>query len=118
MANANFAIKDLDSSSEWLKRAGAENFEYNQSMKQLQDAMREKGGMVGGGGGDGGMPGGEGEGYTWSQTDDEVEVSVDAPAGTKVRGLLSRWGLHAHGVECSRSNQKGFRDESAAARVA
>ena len=88
MTNGDFTVKDLDSSSDWLKRAGAENFEYNQSMQQLQDAMKEKGGMSSmgmGGGGDGGMPGGEGEGYTWSQTDDEVEVCMDVPAGTKAK---------------------------------
>lgn len=92
MTNADFTVKDLDSSSSWLKRAGAENFEYNKSMQQLQDAMREKGGMAtagfgGGGGGGKGMPGGEGEGYAWSQTDDEVEVSVDVPAGTKAKDV-------------------------------
>ena len=43
MHNADFTVRDLDSSAEWLRRAGSENFEYNQSMKQLQDAMRDKG---------------------------------------------------------------------------
>ena len=77
MRNDDFVVSELNSSSEWLKRASSENYQYNQSMQQLQDAMREKGGMqsVGmGGGGEGGMPSGEGDGYSWSQTDDEVEV--------------------------------------------
>ena len=89
MHNADFTVRDLDSSAEWLRRAGSENFEYNQSMKQLQDAMREKGGMVGslGGDGDGGAPSGEGEGYVWTQTDDEVEVVVNVPAGTKAKDV-------------------------------
>jgi hypothetical protein len=89
MCNVDFYVTDLDSSSEWLKRAGAENFEYNQNMKQLQDAMREKGGMSGGfGNADGGMPGGSGEKYAWTQTDDEVEIVVNAPAGTKARDVV------------------------------
>ena len=89
MRNEDFFIKDLDSSSPWLKQAGAENYEYNKSMQQLKDAMREKGGMssMGMGDGDGGMPGGDGDGYTWSQTDDEVEVSIEVPAGTRARDV-------------------------------
>mmetsp|Transcript_20123 Transcript_20123/g.50151 ORF Transcript_20123/g.50151 Transcript_20123/m.50151 type:complete len:378 (-) Transcript_20123:37-1170(-) len=89
MRNEDFFIKDLDSSSPWLKQAGAENYEYNKSMQQLKDAMREKGGMssMGMGDGDGGMPGGDGDGYTWSQTDDEVEVSMEVPAGTRARDV-------------------------------
>ena len=88
LANVDFTVKELDSGSEWLKRAGVENYQYNQSMQQLQDAMREKGGLaMGGSGGDDGMPGGDSDGYSWSQTDDEVELSVDVPEGTKSRDV-------------------------------
>ena len=38
-------------------------------------------------GGDGVMPGGEGDDYAWSQTDDEVEMVVDVPAGTKAKDV-------------------------------
>ena len=31
--------------------------------------------------------GGEGDGYAWSQTDDEVEMVVDVPAGTKAKDV-------------------------------
>lgn len=84
MTNVDFLVGDLDSSSAWLKAAGAENLEYSRSMKQLEDVMREKGGMQTMGG-DGGMPGGTEDGYSWSQTDDEVEVAVGVPAGTKAK---------------------------------
>ena len=91
MHNVDFFVRDLDSSAAWLRNAQSENFAHNQSMQQLQDAMREKGGMVGGlGGGDdggGGFPCGSGEGYAWTQTDDEVEVVVTVPAGTKARDV-------------------------------
>ena len=45
--------------------------------------------MVGslGGDGDGGAPSGEGEGYVWTQTDDEVEIVVNVPAGTKAKDV-------------------------------
>jgi HSP20 family molecular chaperone IbpA len=90
MVNVDFTVAELDSDAAWLKSAGAENYQYNQSMQQLQDAMREKGGMAGGfgaGGGDGGMPGGEGDGYAWSQTDDEVEIVIEVPEGTKAKDV-------------------------------
>jgi len=90
MHNVDFHVRDLDSSADWLRSAQSENFAHDQSMKQLQDAMREKGGMVGGLGGDddgGGFPRGSGEGYAWTQTDDEVEVVVNVPAGTKARDV-------------------------------
>lgn len=87
MHNSDFSVSEMDSSSQWLKQATSENVEFNQSMRQLQDAMREKGGMVGDLGGDGGLPGGTGEGYLWSQTDDEVELTVDVPDGTKAKDL-------------------------------
>ena len=81
--NVDFTVDDLDSQSAWLRAASAENVAHDQAMRQLQDAMREKGAMVGGGGD--GMPGGAGEGFAWTQTDDEVELSVDVPPGTKAR---------------------------------
>ena len=90
MVNVDFTVAELDSDAAWLKSAGAENYQYNQSMQQLQDAMREKGGMAGGfgaGDGNGGMPGGEGDGYAWSQTDDEVEMVVEVPEGTKAKDV-------------------------------
>ena len=83
--NVDFTVDDLDSQSAWLRAASAENVAHDQAMRQLQDAMREKGAMVGGGGD--GMPGGAGEGFAWTQTDDEVELSVDVPPGTKARDV-------------------------------
>ena len=60
-------------------------------MSELQAAMKDKGGMTtigfGEESGDGEMPKGEGDGYRWSQTDDEVEVVVDAGEGTKAKDV-------------------------------
>ena len=82
MRNVDFAVADISVGSEWLRAAASENYRYNQSMSELQAAMKDKGGMTtigfGEGSGDGEMPKGEGDGYRWSQTDDEVEVVVDA----------------------------------------
>ena len=58
-------------------------------MKQLQDAMREKGGWSGvwAATATARAPSGEGEGYVWTQTDDEVEIVVNVPAGTKAKDV-------------------------------
>ena len=91
MRNVDFAVADISVGSEWLRAAASENYRYNQSMSELQAAMKDKGGMTtigfGEGSGDGEMPKGEGDGYRWSQTDDEVEVVVDAGEGTKAKDV-------------------------------
>ena len=91
MCNVDFAVKDLSVGSDWLRSAAAENYKHNQSMSELQAAMKDKGGMTtvgfGGTSGDGEMPKGEGEGFKWTQTDDEVEVVVDAGEGTKAKDV-------------------------------
>jgi HSP20 family molecular chaperone IbpA len=87
MRNVDFAVNDLDSSSDWLRRAASENVLHDQSMDQLRDAMRGKGGAPSGGDGDGGMPGGEGGNYRWSQTDDSIELIVDVPLGTRAKDV-------------------------------
>lgn len=88
MMNVDFTVAELDSSSPWLKHAGNENAAYQQSMRQVQDAMREKGGMQTiSMTGDDGFKEHEEEGYRWSQTDDEVEVAVAVTPGTKAKDI-------------------------------
>ena len=96
MCNVDFAVKDLSVGSDWLRSAAAENYKHNQSMSELQAAMKDNGGMTtvgfGGTSGDGEMPKGEGEGFKWTQTDDEVEVVVDAGEGamTQTKFVLGK----------------------------
>ncbi|KAJ1488670.1 hypothetical protein T484DRAFT_1938693 [Baffinella frigidus] len=73
MRNVDFPLKDLDSSAQWLSRAAAENYEYGMDMRQLKDAMEAtQGGAVSA------DSSGEkqGDGYTWSQSEADVDITV------------------------------------------
>ena len=97
MRSVDFELSDLDSSAPWMRAATMENVEYSKGLKELEAAMASKGGlekinMTGDGNvaayADGnGMPSGSGENYRWCQTEDEVEVSVDAPPGTTAKSI-------------------------------
>ena len=90
MRNVDFELRDLDSSAAWMRAATMENVEYSKGLKDLEAAMNKNGGLekINMTGDDGvaksgnGMPGGAGDNYRWSQTEDEVEVDVDVPPGT------------------------------------
>ena len=87
MRSVDFPLSDLDSSAKWMRMATMENVEYNKGLKELESAMARNGGMETikmGGAPDASesMPTGQGDGYRWNQTEDEVEVSVDVPPGT------------------------------------
>ena len=77
--NVDFKVSDMDSNSEWLKRAATENIEYNMEMQRLAATMKEKGVDA-----DDKSKNLEGEdavqGYTWTQNDDDLEVVVDVPS--------------------------------------
>jgi hypothetical protein len=82
MYNIDFTVKDLDSSAAWMKRAAAENYDYGLGMAELRDKMGDQ--LVGGG-----QPAEdegtikEGDGYTWSQGEEDVEIMVDGGEGIK-----------------------------------
>jgi len=82
MYNIDFTVKDLDSSAAWMKRAAAENYDYGLGMAELRDKMGDQ--LVGGG-----QPAEdegtikEGDGYTWSQGEEDVEITVDGGEGIK-----------------------------------
>jgi hypothetical protein len=74
MRNIDFLISDMDSSSDWVKTAPAENYQYSLGMKEIEKALNSKGEgsstMKMGGYEDGDMPGGTDPNgnFTWSQT--------------------------------------------------
>lgn len=91
MRSVDFPLSDLDSSAQWMRMATMENVEYSEGLKELEAAMGKNGGLekinmtgdacnVASTGN--GMPSGKGVNYRWSQTEDEVEVSVDVAPGT------------------------------------
>eukprot|EP00668_Euglena_longa_P001246 GGOE01001475.1.p1 GENE.GGOE01001475.1~~GGOE01001475.1.p1 ORF type:complete len:292 (+),score=50.88 GGOE01001475.1:16-891(+) len=77
--NVDFLVQDLNSSSEWLKRAAAENIEYNMELSRLKAAMEEKG--LKADDKEGNLQGSDRQGgYSWLQSDDQVEVVIDIPS--------------------------------------
>eukprot|EP00669_Euglena_mutabilis_P010330 TRINITY_DN5084_c0_g1_i1.p1 TRINITY_DN5084_c0_g1~~TRINITY_DN5084_c0_g1_i1.p1 ORF type:complete len:294 (+),score=50.82 TRINITY_DN5084_c0_g1_i1:45-926(+) len=76
--NVDLKVGDLDSSSEWLKRAALDNIEYNMEVGRLKDTMAAKG-MKPDAKEDRLRGQDTTRGYSWSQEDDQMEVSVDIP---------------------------------------
>jgi len=81
--NVDFKLADMDPAAEWAMTAMRENMARQQAN----------------GGAEGGISaeelatkGGEGDGYTWSQTEDEVEILIAAPAGTKGKDVKAKFG--------------------------
>lgn len=92
---ADFTLADMSSDAPWLLSAPAQNYEHAVATKKLHDSM-----------GDGfqhiklneGMDGtdltsGGGEGYTWTQTSEEVEVVIPVAAGVKAREVHVKYGV-------------------------
>jgi len=112
MRSVDFYLHEMDSSAKWLKLAPMENAEYSLSMKELENAMNTKNGAgmqrinMGGGtndiDGDGQMPSGDGEGYRWEQTEDEVEISVYVPENVTAKEI--KVGFNADSI-CVKNKQ-------------
>eukprot|EP00667_Euglena_gracilis_P021185 EG_transcript_23119 len=95
--NVDFHVHDLDSSSEWLKRAAAENIEYNMEVNRLKAAMEEKGLKADDKAAN--LQGSDAQkGYSWSQSDDQVEVVVDLPADVGKGDIKVKFGTAAVAV--------------------
>jgi len=74
--NMSFKLGELDTSSLWIRRAGTENLEFQKATRPEEHAEAQAGGV-------GDAPAsGEGDGYSWRDEAEEVEVLVQMPAGT------------------------------------
>ena len=92
MRNGDFFIKDLDSSNDWIKTAPEENYKYGIGMKEVEAALNSKGNSQQiklGGFDEGEMPRGAAPdgSYSWTQTNDDVEVVVPLQPGTRAKDL-------------------------------
>lgn len=84
MRNVDLRVEETSSSADWLRRAATENYDYSLGMRQIHDAIEAKGGAVIGRGKDDGEERTSSDGaYRWSQTDQDVEISVPVPEDTK-----------------------------------
>lgn len=90
--NLDFTVSDLDSSNDWLKAAPAENYEYNLAMQDMNNALSAQQNVqqvnMGGNGSNGSFPEGSHEGYSWTQTSDDVEICVTIPDGTRAKDVI------------------------------
>mmetsp|Transcript_19451 Transcript_19451/g.45480 ORF Transcript_19451/g.45480 Transcript_19451/m.45480 type:complete len:335 (-) Transcript_19451:37-1041(-) len=83
--NVDFSVGDLDSGSSWLKTAMAENMEYGVQAAKMRQQMAERGGLAEVGGK---LPDEQQcTGYSWKQNEEEMEVNVPVPEGTKKAAL-------------------------------
>ena len=94
MRNVNFELSELDSSSVFLRSAPSENTQYQMAMADYEKAAKaataEATGRAARGGAAGSSkslePTGPGS-YKYSQTADDVEVTVMMPEGTVKKGI-------------------------------
>lgn len=78
--NVDFLIQELEPTSLWIRRAPVENLEFQKESKPEQHAEAQAGMKDG-------PAGGEGEGYSWKDEGEEVEVSVTIEKGTPKRDV-------------------------------
>mmetsp|Transcript_54637 Transcript_54637/g.111565 ORF Transcript_54637/g.111565 Transcript_54637/m.111565 type:complete len:338 (-) Transcript_54637:502-1515(-) len=80
MRNVDFTAAELASDAPWIQRAAAENYDYGLGMREVRDAIEEKRVVPSHAGVD---KDSEGEGFKWSQSEEDLEVKVEVPPGTK-----------------------------------
>lgn len=82
--SVSFALDQMESSSPWILQAPAENAEYANAMRGFNEVVKTK---------DGTKTKEEQEaedlarGWRWTQTEDDIEVTITVPEGTKSSGL-------------------------------
>lgn len=83
----DFTISDMDSSARWMASAAAANYEHMVATKKMHAQMEGSFKQINvGESEDGsGLPGGETDAYSWSQTKGELEVHIPIPAGCKAK---------------------------------
>ena len=101
--HVDFTLADVDSGAAWCKDAARATFEAQQAQAAMHAQMGDQFQRInvgedaaGGGtgeGGKGGVHGGHGDGYTWTQTREELEIAVPVPAGTRARDVKVTFGV-------------------------
>mmetsp|Transcript_36940 Transcript_36940/g.72098 ORF Transcript_36940/g.72098 Transcript_36940/m.72098 type:complete len:338 (+) Transcript_36940:70-1083(+) len=94
MTNVDFALSDMDSSAPWMKRAAGENYDYGLGMAEIRDSINAT------------NPGGaaqaedestvkQEEGFTWSQSEEDVEINLDVGDGVKSSAIKAQFKTQA-----------------------
>jgi hypothetical protein len=84
MHAVNFELKELDSGSIWIQSAPSENAQYQQAMHGYEKAAKAKNQQTKESMSNSGASGSSGEpgSYSWTQTPEDIEVTVSLPGGT------------------------------------
>eukprot|EP00929_Paragymnodinium_shiwhaense_P008029 TRINITY_DN111952_c0_g1_i1.p1 TRINITY_DN111952_c0_g1~~TRINITY_DN111952_c0_g1_i1.p1 ORF type:complete len:344 (-),score=77.85 TRINITY_DN111952_c0_g1_i1:157-1119(-) len=72
--NVDFGLEDLNPASEWMRRAGTDNLREQAATRPEEHAAAQAGGDK--------PAGGEGEGYSWRDQGDEIEIVIAVAKGT------------------------------------
>mmetsp|Transcript_9691 Transcript_9691/g.23385 ORF Transcript_9691/g.23385 Transcript_9691/m.23385 type:complete len:289 (+) Transcript_9691:2-868(+) len=94
MRNIDFTLSDMDSSSPWLKRAAAENYDYGLGMAEIRDSINATN--------PGGAQQAEDEstvknedGFTWTQSEEDLEIVLDVGEGVKASAIKAQFKTQA-----------------------
>jgi hypothetical protein len=94
--NESFKLVEMSSNCQWLKEAASENMARQQVESQFRgggmtaDELNERGG--------------EGDGYMWKQTTEEVEVNVPLPDGTRGKQCKVKFGNRSLNIDVITGN--------------
>lgn len=83
--SVSFAIQELDSASPWVQQAPSENAIFSGALKDFQRVAKEK--DVGAKTADEQEAEDVRRGWRWTQSDEDIEVTVHLPEGTQRRSL-------------------------------
>ena len=83
--NRDFQLSELDSSADWVRGAATENMATARSMEAMGSAMGAT--TINMGEGIGRQEDDGTKGYSWEQTEDDIEIEVPVPEGTRAKGL-------------------------------
>eukprot|EP00930_Biecheleria_cincta_P002845 TRINITY_DN103824_c0_g1_i1.p1 TRINITY_DN103824_c0_g1~~TRINITY_DN103824_c0_g1_i1.p1 ORF type:complete len:303 (+),score=52.82 TRINITY_DN103824_c0_g1_i1:40-948(+) len=88
--SVSFAMHELDSASPWIQQAPSENAVYSGALKDFQEVVKEK--QVGAKTADEQEAENIQRGWRWTQSDEDIEVTVVLPEGTQRRSLEVKTG--------------------------
>ncbi|KAG8459061.1 hypothetical protein KFE25_002468 [Diacronema lutheri] len=91
---ADFTLADMSSSAKWMADAAVANYEHMVATKKMHAQMGSSFQHINLGDGEegAGLPSGQTDAYSWTQTKSEVEIRVPLPSGAKARDCKVKFG--------------------------
>lgn len=93
----DFGLQDMSSDSVWMATAMRENFEHSVAAQKMRDEMGSRLDQVNLREGleEGNLAHGDEEGYSWTQTAEEVDIRVPVADGTTTKDVRVTFGVRA-----------------------